>query len=60
MPVILIVLAVLALVLYIAFHYFISPSLSWDRKAIIAAVIVVLVLLLWFVLPLRLVAVHGA
>ena len=54
LPPVLIVLAVIALVLYLVFEYFIpQPYAGWPWKPVIALVLIVLVLIFWFVLPLR-------
>jgi hypothetical protein len=58
MPVSLILLAIIALTLHILFAYFIGPLSSPEHptpaaRAMIAALVIVLILLLWFVLPLR-------
>ena len=54
MPPVLVVLAVIALVLWIIFNYFV-PSVETTPKgrALLALLIIVLVLIFWFVLPLR-------
>jgi hypothetical protein len=56
LPVSLILLAIIALVLYILFGYVIPPPTSTTPryfKTAISGVVIVLVLLLWFVLPVR-------
>ncbi len=55
MPPVLIVLAVIALVLYIVWEYFLNPAPEgWVKfKPVISLLIVVLILIFWFVLPVR-------
>lgn len=55
MPAALIVLAVIALVLYILFTYLIPPGsvITPTGRCILAWVVVIMVLIFWFVLPLR-------
>jgi hypothetical protein len=53
LPVALVLLAIIALALYILFGYFIPPLTEpvYPKRAGIAIVVVIIVLLLWFVLP---------
>ncbi len=55
LPPVLILLAVIALVLYIVWTFFLNPAPEgWIRmKALISALIVVLILIFWYVLPVR-------
>lgn len=52
---VLVVLLVIALVLHIVFGYFIPPgtNMSGTGRFILAILIVVLILIFWFVLPIR-------
>lgn len=54
MPSVLVILAVIALVLYIVFNYFV-PALETTPKgrALLAFLIIVLILIFWFVLPIH-------
>ena len=55
LPTVLIVLAVMALVLHIVFNYWVPAG--WPAtpqgRAVLAAIIVILILIFWFVLPIR-------
>jgi hypothetical protein len=53
LPVALVLLAIMALALHILFSYFIPPLTepAYPKRAVIAALVVIVVLLLWFVLP---------
>lgn len=56
MPIVLVLLAVIALVLYILFGYLIppgAPPLTPTGRCILAWLVVILVLIFWFVLPIR-------
>lgn len=54
LPPVLVVLAVVALVLYIVFNYFV-PAMETTPKgrALLALLLIILVLVFWFVLPIR-------
>jgi hypothetical protein len=51
-PVCLVLLSVIALVLHIVMGYLVKP-LQWPARAVVAACLVVVVLLLWYVVPVR-------
>lgn len=56
MPPILIVLAVIALVLHILFGYLLPPpgvNMTTTGRFLTALLVIILILLFWFVLPLR-------
>ena len=57
MPVSLILLAIIALVLYILFGYLIPDAGTPPRgpyfRCVVTVIVIILVLLFWFVLPLR-------
>ena len=56
LPVSLIILAVIALVLHILFGYLIPPPVTEQPryfKCLVALGVIVLILILWFVLPVR-------
>ncbi len=57
MPIALVLLAVIALVLYILFGYLLppipNPPLTPTGRCVLAWIVVILVLIFWFVLPIR-------
>ncbi len=55
MPLVLVLLAVIALVLYIVFTHLLPPGIPTtpNGRCLVAWIIVVLILIFWFVLPIR-------
>jgi hypothetical protein len=55
MPAVLVLLAVIALVLWIVFGFLIPPNanITATGRFLLAVVIIVLVLIFWYVLPIR-------